>query len=79
MIIQWGHEPTTSSGYLTSVTFPIAYSNVPIVVVSSRGVNQEDYGSTHLGHVQTTVSGFGVDTNSGSSTKFRLDWMSIGY
>ena len=76
LLIEWGLAP--SSGH-TSVTFIPTYTEIPAIMVTTRGNSDSDTGESHLGQVIGTESGFHCDSNYGAETKCRLYWMSIGY
>ena len=70
--------PAPSSGD-SSVTFIPTYTEIPAIVVTSRGYSDSDDGDSRIGQVIGTKSGFHCDSNFGIATKTRLYWMSIGY
>ena len=78
MLIQWGLVLAPSSGN-SSVTFMPTYTEIPAIMVTTRGTSDSDFGHSDLGHVIGTKSGFTCDSVWGSSIKVRLYWMSIGY
>ena len=78
-MIQWGLLQAASSGKYSNVPFAIEYTNVPAIMVTTRGISDSDYGLSRLGQVIGTESGFKCDSNYSSATKVRLYWMSIGY
>ena len=79
LLIQWGLLPAVSPGYYSNVSFAIEYTNVPAIMVTTRGTSDSDYGLSWLGQVIGTKSGFECDSSYSSTTKVRLYWMSIGY
>lgn len=79
LIRQWGLSSAPSSDQKINVTFYISYSNIPAISVTTRGLNDSDYGESKLGQVIGTVSGFSCDSNYGAENKTRLYWMAIGY
>ena len=78
-MIQWGLLPAASSGKDSEVPFAIEYTNVPAIMVTTRGNSDSDYGLSNLGQVIGTTSGFTCDSNYNSTTKVRLYWLAIGY
>ena len=61
------------------VTFIPTYTEIPAIMVTTRGGLDSDKGLSYLGQVIGTKSGFECDSNYGSAIKARLYWMSIGY
>ncbi len=78
-MIQWGLLARASSATRSKVSFAIEYTNVPAIMVTTRGYSDSDYGRSCLGQVIGTKNGFDCDANVGSESKVRLYWMSIGY
>ena len=78
-MIQWGLVSAASSGQYSNVSFAIEYTNVPAIMVTTRGTSDSDYGLSRLGQVIGTKSGFKCDTNYTVENKARIYWMSIGY
>ena len=70
--------PAPSSGS-SSVTFIPTYTEMPAIVVNTRGYSDSDDGNSRIGHIIGTKTGFKCDSNWGVETKSRLYWMSIGY
>lgn len=79
LLIQWGLLSAVASGNYSRVSFAIEYTNVPAIMVTTRGSSDSDYGLSNLGQVIGTKTGFKCDSNYGTTTKARLYWMSIGY
>ena len=71
--------PAPSDGEKSSVTFIPTYTEIPAIIVNTRGYSDSDYGESLIGHIIGTKSGFHCDSNHGARTKTRLYWMSIGY
>lgn len=78
-MIQWGLLPAVSSGKYSEVPFAIEYTDVPAIMVTTRGTSDSDFGLSKLGQVIGTKSGFKCDSNYSSTTKVRLYWLAIGY
>lgn len=78
-MIQWGLLPAASSGKYSEVPFAIEYTNVPAIMVTTRGTSDSDYGLSRLGQVIGTTSGFKCDSNYNAGNKVRLYWLAIGY
>ena len=78
-MIQWGLLSAASSGNYSNAPFAIEYTDVPAIMVTTRGTSDSDYGLSRLGQVIGTKRGFKCDSNNSSTTKVRLYWMSIGY
>ena len=79
LLIQWGLAPAASTGDYSNVSFAIEYTNVPAIMVTTRGTSDSDFELSRLGQVIGTKSGFKCDSNYTATTKVRLYWMSIGY
>lgn len=79
LLIQWGLLSAVASGNYSIVSFAIEYTNVPAIMVTTRGNSDSDYGLSRLGQVIGTKTGFKCDSNYSNTTKDRLYWMSIGY
>ena len=71
--------PPPSDGEKSFVTFIPTYTEIPAIVVNTRGYSDSDYGNSRIGHIIGTKTGFNCDSNVGVETKTRLYWMSIGY
>ena len=78
-MIEWGLVPAPSSGKNSSVTFILTYTEIPAIIVNTRGHSDSDDGNSRIGHIIGTKTGFKCDSNWGQETKTRLYWMSIGY
>ena len=78
-MIEWGLAPAPSSGKSSVVTFILTYTEIPAIMVTTRGYSDSDDGNSRIGQVIGTKSGFHCDSNFGIETKSRLYWMSIGY
>ena len=78
-MIQWGLLSAASSGKDSNVTFAIEYTNVPAIMVTTRGTSDSDFGLSRSGHVIGTKSGFKCDSNYNITTKVRLYWLAIGH
>ena len=78
LLIEWGLVPSPSSGN-SSVTFIPTYTEIPAIIVNTRGYSDSDDGNSRIGHIIGTKTGFQCDSNWGQTTKSRLYWMSIGY
>lgn len=79
LLIQWGLLSAASSGNYSNKTFAIEYTDVPAIMVTTRGYSDSDFGLSRLGQVIGTKSGFKCDSNYSTTSKVRLYWMSIGY
>ena len=79
LLIEWGLVPAPSSGKNSSVTFILTYTEIPAIIVNTRGYSDSDDGNSRIGHIIGTKTGFKCDSNVGTETKVRLYWMSIGY
>ena len=77
-MIQWGLVPAPSEG-MSFVTFIPTYTEIPAIIVNTRGSSDSDNGNSRIGHIIGTKSGFKCDSNWGQAIKSRLYWMSIGY
>ena len=71
--------PAPSNGEDSFVTFIPTYTEIPAIMVTTRGYSDSDTGNSYLGQVIGTKNGFKCDSNHGYETKSRLYWMSIGY
>lgn len=78
LLIEWGLVPAPSSGN-SSVTFIPSYTEIPAIIVNTRGSSDSDDGNSRIGHIIGTKTGFKCDSNWGQAIKSRLYWMSIGY
>lgn len=63
----------------TNVTFPVAFTTIPSIQVTSRGFDDTDLGRANLGQVIGTKSGFSCDSNYGTTQKTRIYWFAFGY
>ena len=79
LLIQWGLVPAPSDGEYSIVTFILTYTEIPAIIVNTRGHSDSDDGNSYIGHIIGTKTGFKCDSNYGNATKARLYWMSIGY
>lgn len=79
LLIQWGLLAAASSGKYSNKTFAIEYTDVPAIMVTTRGSSDSDFGLSNLGQVIGTKSGFKCDTNYSYDTKVRLYWLAIGH
>ena len=79
LLIEWGLVPAPSDGEKSFVTFIPTYTEIPAIMVTTRGYSDSDNGNSRIGQVIGTKSGFHCDSNFGIETKSRLYWMSIGY
>ena len=79
LLIEWGLVPAPSDGENSSVTFIPTYTEIPAIMVTTRGYLDSDFGLSNLGQVIGTKSGFKCDTNHGKETKARIYWLAIGY
>ena len=78
LLIEWGLVLAPSEG-MSFVTFIPTYTEIPAIIVNTRGYSDSDNGNSRIGQVIGTKSGFHCDSNWGQATKSRLYWMSIGY
>ena len=78
LLIEWGLVPAPSEG-MSFVTFTPTYTEIPAIIVNTRGSSDSDNGNSRIGQVIGTKSGFHCDSNWGQAIKSRLYWMSIGY
>ena len=79
LLIEWGLVHAPSAGEKSYVTFTPTYTEIPAIMVTTRGYSDSDNGNSRIGQVIGTKSGFHCDSNFGIETKSRLYWMSIGY
>ena len=79
LLIEWGLVPVPSNNEKSFVTFIPTYTEIPAIMVTTRGYSDSDNGNSRIGQVIGTKSGFHCDSNFGATTKTRLYWMSIGY
>ena len=79
LLIEWGLVPAPSDGEDTYVTFIPTYTEIPAIVVNTRGYSDSDNGQSYISHIIGTKNGFECDTNHGHATKARLYWIAIGY
>ena len=77
-MIEWGLVPAPDDGK-SFVTFIPTYTEIPAIMVTTRGYSDSDDGISRIGQVIGTKTGFKCDSNFGIETKSRLYWMSIGY
>ena len=78
-MIEWGLVSAPSNGENSSVTFIPTYTEIPAIIVNTRGYSDSDNGNSRIGHIIGTKTGFKCDPNCGQTPKSRLYWMSIGY
>lgn len=86
LIEQWGtkictYDSTTSAGFSNSVTFPIAFTSPPTVIISrNQGMATAAAGNPDQITETVTASSFLIICAQSSGTNnFRVSWRAIGY